>query len=81
MNFIYEKPEPDDFRRYQNIGIQIMEVLARNNASTEDALRALEMTAAIAIHRIGEMNNADPIPFIDAFAANVRAYILQIQSH
>lgn len=77
--FQFEIPSPEDFRRYQNIGAQIMEVFERNQVDEQTALRVLEMTTAITLDRVGNISGFNPLNFVEPFGVNVKGYILQLQ--
>lgn len=78
--FTYQIPTAEDFRRYQNIGAQIMEVFERNQVDEQTALRVLEMTTAITLDRVGKLSDFNPLNFVEPFGVNVKGYILQLQS-
>lgn len=78
--FTYQIPTAEDFRRYQNIGVQIMEVFERNQVDEQTALRVLEMTTAITLDRVGNISDLNPLNFVEPFGVNVKGYILQLQS-
>lgn len=78
--FQFQIPSPEDFRRYQDIGAEIMEVFNKNLVDDQTALRVLEMTTAISLHRLGEDSGLNPINFVEPFCVNVRSYIIQLQN-
>lgn len=77
--FTYQIPTAEDFRRYQNIGVQIMEVFERNQVDEQTVLRVLEMTTAITLDRVGNISDLNPLNFVEPFGVNVKGYILQLQ--
>lgn len=79
--FQFQIPSPEEFRRFQNIGAEIMEVFNRNLVDEQTALRVLEMTTAITLQIVGEFSGLNPINFVDAFGVNVRGYLIQLQSN
>lgn len=78
--FFYQIPSMEDFRRYQNIGGEIMEVFNKHKADEQTALRVLELTTAITLDRVGNQTDLNAINFVDHFAVNVRGYLLQLKA-
>lgn len=78
--FYYQIPSKEDFRRYQDIGAEIMEVFNKHNVDEQTALRVLELTTAITLDRVGNQTDLNAINFVDCFAVNVRGYLLQLKS-
>lgn len=78
--FYYQVPSMEDFRRYQDIGAEIMEVFNKHKLDEQTALRVLELTTAIALDRVGNLTNLNAINFADCFAVNVRSYLIQLKA-
>ncbi|MDE7180912.1 MAG: hypothetical protein K2N88_06915 [Muribaculaceae bacterium] len=78
--FYYQIPTMEDFRRYQDIGAEIMEVFNKHKVDEQTALRILELTTAITLDRVGNQTDLNAINFVDCFAVNVRGYLLQLKS-
>ena len=78
--FVYQIPTMEDFRRYQDIGAEIMEVFNKHKVDEQTALRVLELTTAITLDRVGNQTDLNAINFVDSFAVNVRGYLLQLKS-
>lgn len=78
--FQFQIPSPEDFRRFQDIGAEIMEVFNRNLVDEQTALRVLEMTTAITLDRVGNFSGLNPLNFVEPFGVNVKGYLIQLQS-
>lgn len=78
--FVYQIPSHEDFRRYKDIGTEIMEVFNKHKVDEQTALRVLELTTAITLDRVGNQTDLNAINFVECFAVNVRGYLLQLKS-
>lgn len=78
--FVYQIPTMEDFRRYQDIGAEIMEVFNKHKVDEQTALRVLELTTSITLDRVGNQTDLNAINFVDSFVVNVRGYLLQLKS-
>lgn len=78
--YFYQIPSHVDFRRYKDIGADIMEVFNKHKVDEQTALRVLELTTAITLDRVGNQTDLNAINFVDCFAVNVRGYLLQLKS-
>lgn len=76
----YQIPTMEDFRRYQDIGAEIMEVFNKHKVDEQTSLRVLELTTAITLDRVENQTNLNAINFVDCFAVNVRSYLIQLRS-
>lgn len=77
--FYYQIPTMEDFRRYQDIGAEIMEVFNKHKVDEQTALRVLELTTAITLDRVENQTDLNAINFVECFAVNVRGYLLQLK--
>lgn len=78
--FSYQVPSMEDFRRYQDISTEIMEVFNKHKVDEQTALRVLELTTAFALDRVGNLSDLNPINFVECFAVNVRGYLIRLKA-
>lgn len=72
-------PTEEEFETYKQIASAILTSFADKKLKPTEAIHALEIVSAYTLSLIGKICNENPMPYVDPFATNIRAFIPHLQ--